>query len=163
MGYACTFITKIINFTALKLHSQLPNWNLTSDSLMIHTLRLTSAWPSMESPSGCVVEEQYCRSGLPGDLDCETSYLRESWLSQYSICMQKRLISINAHTNNSKNISWSMKRPLHSPILWCIPSFNTRPLRVYTLGVSCTCLLNHLHPLRKFISILWTVFTTRSK
>jgi len=44
----------------------------------------------MESPSGCVVEEQYCRSGLPGDLDCETSYRRESWLSQYSICWQNK-------------------------------------------------------------------------
>jgi hypothetical protein len=78
---------------AVIMRSQKPNrwsllWSTHSDS------RLTSAWPSMESPSGCVVEEQYCRSGLPGDLDCETSYLRESWLSQYSICLQERFTSI---------------------------------------------------------------------
>lgn len=137
---------QITNLTTLKLQSQFPHWNLAIKSFIIHPFRLTSAWPSMESPSGCVVEEQYCRSGLPGDLDCETSYLRESWLSQYSICMRERFISITNHINkltNSKNLSSSMKKPLHSPITQCacvcVHAQNTSPFWVYISDVPCRC------------------------
>jgi len=95
----------------------------TEQATSLLKFRLTSVWPSMESPSGCVVEEQYCRSGLPGDLDCETSYRRDSWLSQYSICWQDRVLSIiliifmTNYTEqcsfwNSQSLSWSWNFPL---------------------------------------------------